>query len=96
MRCHVAGQELENGHMGGGSSWVEFQQTAGGQFKMLRPQVVLLRWHDRPLMRPTAGAAFAGALLSIRMRVGRGEPLSEALQGRSNGRFITLSACNEG
>ena len=51
MRCHVAGQEYQNGHMGGSSSWVEFQQTAGGQFKMLRPLVVLLRWRDRPRAR---------------------------------------------
>ena len=61
-------------------------------------QVVLLRWHDRPLMRPAAGAAFAGALLSIRMRVGRGEPLSEALQagcwvGATPPQLVLLLAC---
>jgi hypothetical protein len=65
--------------MGGGSSWVEFQQTAGGQFKMLRPLVVLLRWRDRPLMRPTAGAALAGTFCPITCALGVAEPLSAAV-----------------
>ena len=55
-------------------------------------QVVLLRWHDRPLMRPTAGAAFAGALLSIRMRVGRGRAALSRCLRPLNGQFITMSA----
>ena len=71
---------------------MEFQQTAGGQFEMLRPLVVLLRWRDRPLMRPTAGAAFAGALLSIRMRVGRGRAALSRCLRPLNGQFITMSA----
>ena len=79
MRCHVAGQEFQDGHMGDGSSWVEFQQTAGGQFEMLRPLVVLLRWHDRPLMRPTAGVAFTGAFCPITCALGVAEPLSAAV-----------------
>ena len=79
MRCHVAGQMFQNGPISGGSSWVEFQQTAGGLFKMLRPQVVLLRWHDRPLMRPAAGAAFAGAFCPLGCALGVAEPLSAAV-----------------
>ena len=37
------------------------------------------RWHDRPLMRPTAGAALAGAFCPITRALGVPEPLSEAV-----------------
>ena len=55
------------------------RSAAGGQFKMLRSLVVLLRWRDRPLMRPTAGAALAGAFCPITCALGVPEPLSAAV-----------------
>ena len=54
-------------------------KSVGGQFEMLRPLVVLLRWRDRPLMRPTAGAALAGAFCPITCALGVAEPLSAAV-----------------